>query len=131
MKQRQNVGSSTGMQWPLEFDFLALILARFWSSQLMFSRSELSQRKATSQDPFPTGSSPLFWGRERVELCGCKPSSAHLPWGKPMDPGLKLWFGLPLLMQALKIVFANYTGEKKKKSLVKQVFRKCPTAAPV
>jgi len=30
-----------------------------------------------------------------------------------MDPGLKLWFGLPLLMHTLKIVFANYIGGKK------------------
>jgi len=38
-----------------------------------------------------------------------------------MGPGLKLWFGLPLLTHSLKIVFANYILQKIAKTGVQEM----------
>lgn len=56
---------------------------------------------------------PAILGKEESRTVWMQAILCHLSWRKTMDPGLKLWFGLPLLMHALKIVFANYIGKKK------------------
>lgn len=57
---------------------------------------------------------PPVLGKEESFAAWMQTILCHLPWGQRMGPGLKLWFGLPLLTHALKIVFANYIGGKKK-----------------